>query len=130
MLKFFCMGLYFNHPNYREARRELRHDQTFSEKLFWNCIRANQLGVHFRRQYSVQKYILDFYCSKLKLAIELDGAVHFTDEAKGYDEERTVVLNGFGIEVVRFTNDEIASDLDRVIEKIKTIVEKKRLGHT
>jgi len=66
----------------------------------------------------------------LKLAIELDGAVHFTDEAKGYDEERTVVLNGFGIEVVRFTNDEIASDLDRVIEKIKTIVEKKRLGHT
>jgi len=120
------MGLIYNHADQRDFRRELRHEQTGAEKLFWNSVRADQLGVHFRRQYSVDKYILDFYCPKLKLAIELDGAVHDSDEAKINDEERTLFLTGFGIEVLRFTNSEIFGNLDLVVKKVIAAIKERQ----
>lgn len=108
-----------SNPEFKDLRRELRHNQTFAEKLLWNALRAKQLGVHFRRQHGVGKYILDFYCAAHYLAIELDGAVHKTDQAKLHDEVRTRFLSDCGICVIRFTNDEVFADLDGVVKRIR-----------
>ncbi len=109
---------------FKDLRRELRHNQTFAEKILWNALRAKQLGVHFRRQHSVGKFILDFYCATYYLAIELDGAVHTSNEAKQRDEIRTQFLNDCGIRVMRFSNEEVCDDLDEVVRRIREYVMK------
>ncbi len=79
-----------NKTEFKEQRRYLRSHETGAEKFVWNAIRGKQLGVKFRRQHSVGKYILDFYCQEKHFAIELDGAVHARVGAKEYDDERHV----------------------------------------
>jgi very-short-patch-repair endonuclease len=108
-----------SNSEFKDIRRELRYSQTFAEKLLWNALRAKQLGVHFRRQHSVGKYILDFYCAAYYLAVELDGAVHASDEAKHRDKIRTQFLSECGIRVIRFSNDEVFADLDEVVRRIR-----------
>ncbi len=76
-------------------------------------------GKKFRRQHSVGNYILDFYCPSEKLAIELDGQVHFNDAAYEYDYERKLFLNFYGIKVLRFVNKLVFEDLDFVLACIK-----------
>ncbi|MDD2870923.1 MAG: DUF559 domain-containing protein, partial [Candidatus Gracilibacteria bacterium] len=73
-------------------------------------------GLKFRRQHSIDRYIVDFYCTKYKIAIEIDGNVHI--ERQEYDELRTEYLNACGIEVIRFTNDEIIIDIKKVLKKL------------
>ena len=92
---------------------------TPAEIKLWNALRDNQLdGVYFRRQHAVGPYILDFYCAKAKLAIEVDGGGHLNQEI--YDNERTEWLETEkGIRVIRFTNQDILRDLDEVIESIR-----------
>ena len=75
-------------------------------------------GQKFFRQYSVGSYILDFYCPKTRLAIELDGESHIPNDQKLYDAERTKYLNGNNIKVLRFWNDEVINNIDIVIQKI------------
>jgi len=73
----------YNHKALRERRRELRNNQTPAEKLLWKYISKEKIkGLKFIRQYSAGPYILDFYCSKIRLAIELDGDSHTDPEAK------------------------------------------------
>ena len=79
---------------------------------------SNLGGYKFRRQHSVGSYILDFYCPSEKLAVELDGDSHFTDEAIEYDCERTAYLNAFNIKVLRFLNSNVYDNLNVVCEKI------------
>jgi very-short-patch-repair endonuclease len=104
-----------------QRRRYLRNNPTPEEALLWQQLKGLSLGCKFRRQHSVTGYILDFYCPSKKLAIELDGAQH--DFAKGYDKARDHLLHGFGIKVLRFKNELIRNDIEKVIEIIKENLE-------
>ncbi len=93
---------------------------TPAEKILWEELRANKLGVHFRRQQVIQGFIVDFYCHKAALVIEVDGDVH--DLQKEEDERREKVLSALGLRVVRFGNDEVIRGLYAVVGKIKGFI--------
>ncbi len=97
---------------------ELRQNMTKAEKALWNRLNKNQLGVRFKAQHPINIFIADFYCHKHKLVIEVDGDIH--KKQKEYDEGRTFELEHFGIEVIRFTNEEIFHNIEEVIRKIET----------
>jgi very-short-patch-repair endonuclease len=113
-----------NRPFLKSRRKELRNNATPAEKLLWSMLQHSNLdGYKFRRQHSVGPYILDFYCPSERLAVELDGDSHFTDDAIEYDNERTAYLNGMGIRVIRFLNTDIFNNLhvtcERILEEIR-----------
>ena len=105
-----------------QRAKELRHDMTPAEKLLWQELRGNKLGVHFRRQQIIAGFIVDFYCHRAALVIEVDGDVH--DLQKEEDARREKVLLEMGLKVVRFKNDEVVRELPEVVEKIKDFVAK------
>jgi imidazole glycerol-phosphate synthase subunit HisF len=80
-------------------------------------------GLKFRRQHPIGIYIADFYCHKIKLIIEVDGSVHDKKEIKHYDEERQHKLQAWGYELLRFSDKEIANNMDSVLKKIESKVE-------
>lgn len=91
----------------------------------WQRLKGKQLaGAKFRRQYSVDEFVLDFYAHSAKLAIEIDGPTHFTEEAKEYDEYRTKYIEHFGIKIVRFTNEDVYRNIEGVTLKIESAVQK------
>ena len=103
-----------------QRAKELRREMTPAEKLLWEELRANKLGVHFRRQQVIQGFIVDFYCHKAGLVIEVDGDIH--DLQKEEDERREKVLSEMGLRIVRFGNDEVGRSLSAVVGRIKTMV--------
>ena len=108
-----------NRPILKSRRKELRNNSTPAEKLLWSILQHCNLGGYkFRRQHSVGAYILDFYCPSEKLAVELDGDSHFTEDAIVYDLERTAYLNALNIKVLRFNNTEVYDNLNVVCERI------------
>ena len=110
-----------NRPELKQYRKELRNNGTSAEATLWRFLKGKQLeGRKFRRQHSVENYILDFYCPSERLAIELDGAGHFSASGLDYDHERTKVLNSHGITVVRFENCEVFEATEAVLETIKS----------
>ncbi len=117
----------FNISSVNEKRKNLRNNTTEAEKKLWNYIRNEQLGVKFRRQYSISHYIADFYSPTLKLVIELDGSQHFTPEALEYDKIREEFMNTLGIKTIRFNNNEVMTNIEGVLERIKENV--KRNGY-
>ena len=113
----------FNKKSEKEKRRFLRKNSTLAEKIVWSGIRRRQVeGERFLRQFSVKYYVLDFYCPKLRLAIEIDGETHVTEKELEYDRRRQNYLESLGIVFLRFRNEEVFSNADKVIEKIKTKV--------
>lgn len=80
------------------------------------------MGVHFRRQQVIEGFIVDFYCHKVGLVIELDGSVHDEVEQKESDIERDKALNDMGLRVVRVKNEEVTKNLSYVIEKIRELI--------
>ena len=106
-----------------QIAERLRRDMTVSEKIIWDRVCKNQLGVRIRRQHPVWKFIADFYCHEVKLVIEIDGGIHLRSENKDYDISRDIILKEFQIEILRFTNDEVINEPDLVIEKIKRTIE-------
>ncbi len=113
----------FNKKSEKEKRRFLRKNSTLAEKIIWLGIRRRQVeGERFLRQFSVKYYVLDFYCPKLRLAIEIDGETHVTEKELEYDKHRQNYLESLGIVFLRFRNEEVFSNADKVIEKIKTKV--------
>ena len=110
-----------NQPHLQEQRRQLRKESTPAEVMLWKMLKNNQVeGVRFRRQFSVDNYILDFYCPQVRLAIELDGEVHNQAGAAYSDEERTLYLKErFNIKVIRFENSEVFDYPERVVEEIR-----------
>ncbi len=114
------MTLHYNRTKEKWRRKDLRKKSTKAEKILWEYLRNRKLaGFKFKRQYSVDAFIIDFYCSKVKLEIEVDGEVHFTEEEKNYDENRSGFLSDFGIEIIRFKNDEVFNSVEMVLNKIK-----------
>jgi very-short-patch-repair endonuclease len=104
-------------PVITQRARRLRKKATFPERLIWSRLRGSRLGgVRFRRQHPVGPYIVDFYCARAKLAIELDCLSH--EETEQYDCSRTRYLQSLGIRVIRFTNDEVVRDVEDVIFRI------------
>lgn len=95
----------------------LRENMTIAEKLLWSRLNNKQLGVRFKRQHPIDIFIVDFYCHTYKLVVEVDGEYH--NEQLDYDEGRTSELENLGITVIRFTNDEVMDDIDRVVGRIK-----------
>ncbi|MCA1899070.1 MAG: DUF559 domain-containing protein [Chloroflexi bacterium] len=103
-----------------QRAKELRREMTPAEKILWEELRANKLGVHFRRQQVIQGFIVDFYCHKAALVVEVDGDVH--DLQKAEDERREKVLSEMGLRMVRFRNDEVMGKLPSVVEQVKAII--------
>jgi len=92
---------------------------TDAEQLVWYCLRRRQLGgFRFRRQHPIERFVLDFYCSEVRLAIELDGGQHNEPDARVRDKERTFFLSAYEIEVLRFWNNEVLTDLEAVLQRI------------
>lgn len=104
----------------QERAKELRRNMTPAEKILWHELRANKLGVHFRRQQIIAGFIVDFYCHKAGLVIEVDGDIH--DLQKEEDERREKVLSALRLRIVRFRNDEVVRDLSAVVGKIKEVI--------
>ena len=112
----------FNRTEEKEKRRKLRNNMTNAEKLLWERIRNRQLrNKRFLRQYSVVKYVIDFYCPEIKLAIEVDGDTHESEEEILYDKNRQEEIENFGISFLRIKNEEIFVNIDKVILKIEAI---------
>ena len=103
--------------------KKLRENPTQAEEVMWLSLRNNQLdGYKFRRQHPLLRYVADFYCHQLKLVIEIDGEYHQTVEQKKLDKERTVNIEFQGLDVIRFTNAEVLTDMDSVLRKIKEFI--------
>ncbi len=113
------MATIFNKNTEKAKRKSLRKEMPPAEVTLWQVLRNKQANGHkFRRQYSVDQYILDFYCPSAKLAIEIDGDSHFSDTAIQSDEIRQKAIEDMGIQILRFTNQDIYENLDEVFEKI------------
>lgn len=117
-MNFLC-----NDGSTKLHRHRLRTNQTEVEKKLWSRLRNRQcLGYRFHRQYSIGLYIIDFYCPKMRLAIELDGGQHAELGQSLYDVSRTTYLNSKGIFVLRFWNNEVIKNFNGVLEKILQIL--------
>ncbi|HET8861332.1 methionine synthase [Marivirga sp.] len=115
----------------KDFAKQMRHDHpTQAEEILWDALKRKQLeGYKFRRQHIIGGYIADFICLKENLIIEVDGLIHQLPENKASDEERTKWLEEQGFKVIRFTNSEVISQLDDVLEKIlKALTQAPPLG--
>jgi acetylglutamate kinase len=115
-----------------ELSKELRGNLTPAEAILWDAIKVNQWHLKFRRQHPIAIYIADFYCHQVKLVIELDGGYHENKEVKIYDEERERDIKDFGITVLRFRNEEVINNIEKVLvvidDTIATIQTNKKMN--
>jgi leucyl-tRNA synthetase len=107
-----------NWQTLKEFGRENRKEATVAEDTLWQRIRNNQLGVKVRRQHNIQGYIVDFALMEIKLVIEIDGAYHNEEEQASYDKGRENFLEEQGYKLLRFSNEEVINETEKVIEKI------------
>jgi very-short-patch-repair endonuclease len=109
----------FNRAEQKMTRKALRSNMPLSEVILWTKLKNKQLGGYkFRRQYSIECYVTDFYCPELKLAIEIDGGSHFEENAVVSDRERQARIESFGIRFERFTNRDVCENIEGVLLKI------------
>jgi very-short-patch-repair endonuclease len=122
------MTIAYNKTKLLDHRKHLRSKQTEAEKRLWQHLRNRQMqNYKFYRQYSVGPYIIDFYCPKSKLAIELDGGRHNNTATHDYDTQRTSYLEGYGIKVIRFWNNDVMSNLDGTLVTVTKCLTPPRL---
>ncbi len=111
-------GQYIDKEKMQQAKA-LRKTMTKAERVFWEHVRRRRYpGYRFRRQQVIDGFIVDFYCSKLRLAIEIDGEVH--NDRKIYDRDRDAILEQHGIKVLRFSNTDVIHDIEKVMWKVFT----------
>ncbi|CAL1689947.1 putative protein [Brevundimonas subvibrioides] len=114
--------------SYQRARA-FRRRLTPPEARLWVRLKGDRLGgLGFRKQHPIGPYILDFYCAAAKLAVEVDGASHGTDERAAHDKRRTAWLGGKGIRVVRIAARAVKDELDGVLEFIRREAEARMRG--
>ena len=105
--------------NLKGYSRSLRENMTEAEKLLWEKIREKQLkGYQFYRQKTIGNYIVDFYCPKAKLVIEIDGGQHYSSEGKEKDRTRDEYMKDIDLKVLRFSDKEIFNNTEGVLERI------------
>jgi very-short-patch-repair endonuclease len=116
------MKIYYN-PALKEKARELRNNSTLSEVLLWKELKKEKInGYDFHRQKPIDNYIVDFFCFKLMLAIEVDGESHIGKE--GYDRYRQEKLESFGIRFLRFDDMLVKRDIQSVVNTIRDWIER------
>ena len=109
-----------NKKEYLKIRKTLRNNLTPAEATIWKYIKNKRIcNAQWRRQFSIGKYILDFYCPAAKLAIELDGNGHYKIEGDRYDYERENFISRKGIKIIRYENCEVWNSLELIIERIE-----------
>ena len=107
-------------PKNRKKRRLLRSQMTPAETRLWFRFRAKQfLGFKFRRQHGIGPYIVDFYCSERSIVIEVDGDVHANEGQRLKDRAREEALRNLGLQIFRYTNDEVLTNLEGVLENLR-----------
>ena len=116
-------------PKLKQLARKLRNNSTKSEVILWNYLKGKQvLEYDFHRQRPIKNYIVDFYCSELKLAIEIDGESHYGNEVK--DEIRQNEIEKYGVSFLRFDESQIYFNLNGVMKIIEKWVELHKKAHT
>ena len=109
--------------NLKQASRDLRNNMTDAEQLLWHRLRRKQiLGLQFYRQKPILNFIVDFYCPAANLVIECDGGQHYTAEGLEADRARDQALAQLRLNVLRFDNRQILTEIDGVVEKIYCVV--------
>ena len=105
--------------------KKLRNEPTASEIIFWSLLKQHFPDYRFKRQHPISQYIADFYCHKLKLVIEIDGAFHLSYESKINDKIRDEFMQSLGLEIIRFTNQEVCEKGENVIMRLKKMIKNK-----
>ena len=112
------------HPKLKELARELRTKSTKSEIRLWQYLKSKKMmGYDFHRQKPIDNFIVDFFCNKLKLAIELDGYTHTFEEIAEKDASKQERLKEFGITVLRFCDEDVMKNTDGVLQVIRRFIE-------
>jgi very-short-patch-repair endonuclease len=121
--------MYFNaKPGTLETARILRKRMTNCEILLWEKLKGKQIqGLRFRSQHPIDIFIVDFYCHEARLVVEIDGQIH--EGQIEYDDGREAEIEKYDIKVIRFTNDEVINNIDKVVNNIKTIVKERIKSH-
>lgn len=114
----------------KEFARQLRNNSTLSEVLLWNNIKNKSLGVEFHRQVPLDEFVVDFFCHEILLAIEIDGNTH--DYKFDYDNYRQIVLEKYGVTVVRFLDIDVKKNMNDVMRSLEIVISdlKVKLGQT
>jgi very-short-patch-repair endonuclease len=107
-------------PSVFRNAAKLRVSMTETELKLWEYLKIKPLGFKFRRQHPIGGFVLDFYCHKLKLSIEIDGGYHLTKEQTEKDKIRTNYLSEIGISEIRFTNEQVLNKYENVIENVNS----------
>jgi very-short-patch-repair endonuclease len=106
-----------------ELAKELRKNMTAAEEFLWEKLRNRQFpGLKFRRQHPVEVFVVDFICIEKCLVVEVDGEIHQTPEQKEWDENRAAEIEKYGLTILRFTNEEVLHETEKVLEKIREYV--------
>ena len=115
-----------NLPHLKSRRKELRNKATAAEAVLWKNLQQGQLlGKKFRRQHSIGRFIVDFFCADCDIAVELDGAAHYSVLRDEYEGERTAYLEGQGIEILRFENRLVWEHIEVVLEAIREAIRRR-----
>ena len=117
------MTKHYNKSSEKEKRRKLRQNQTNAEELVWRYLRNKQmLGYKFKRQYSIDHFVIDFYCPELKLAVEVDGESHNNPEQGEYDIKRQKYLEKFNVKFVRIKDEDLIGNPNQALMKIENAI--------
>ena len=108
-----------------EAARNLRREMTPHERKLWYLF-LQKYPVKIYKQRIIGKFIVDFYCASAKLIIEIDGSQHYEEQGRAYDEERTAILESYGLKVIRFSNREIDREFSAVCQQIDEIIKERK----
>ncbi|MGV3547160.1 MAG: endonuclease domain-containing protein [Pedobacter sp.] len=112
----------------KSFRKQLRRNQASAETAFWLQVRANKfLNLKFRRQHTIDRYTIDFYCAEIKLIVELDGSSHHNIGKSLYDEERDTFLRAKGYKVIRLDNNAVLKYPEVAMEYIREFIESEKL---
>ncbi len=106
-------------PMIFELARKLRNQLTHEEMVLWGVLKERFPSLKFRRQHPVSNYIADLYCHSEKLIIEIDGSIHDLEEVKINDKLRQTELESLGIKVIRFTNNDVNKNIEKVLGEIE-----------
>ena len=106
-------------PDLVPLAKQLRKNMTLGEIALWREIKRKKLGFQFSRQIPIDQYIVDFYCKDLRLAIEVDGSIHFKEGHQEKDEKRQHRLESLGVKVMRFSDTDVKNNLSWVLNEIR-----------
>ncbi len=114
-----CTGFHLPYnPDLMKRAKWMRKNMTDAENKLWSDFLQNH-KFRILRQRPIDNYIVDFYCPKTRVVIEIDGDDHYSKSGVEYDKERTSILEGYGLQVIRFTNDEVMNQFRDVCKKIE-----------